>query len=60
MPHHGDGYININVYRYLFVNSIDIIIATSCELATHDEVGDYKVGSPVFKGTRNHEREYPP
>ena len=35
-------------------------MATSCELATHDEVGDYKVESPVFKGTRNHEREYPP
>lgn len=36
----------------------------NCELVIHliirNDVGDYKVGIPVFKGTRNHERECPP
>ena len=48
------------MYIGIYLLILPIIMATSCELATHDEVGDYKVGSPVFKGTRNHEREYPP
>ena len=40
--HHGDGHINFHKQFYG---------AISYELATHNGIGDYKVGSPVFKGT---------